>query len=373
MATLRKEPSKDEGLKLTDTLRSTLESVFEKQYRTPGVVGIELEAEGNLYQINTPYWKTEVDGSLRNGGLEFILKKPVPMESLADALDQFAEQAKGMTFSKSIRTSCHVHMNVQPYTFKELYAIIGAYWLFEDILVEMCGRDRVGNLFCLRASDAAASVHWVVDSIKNTLTSWSRKFLLDFHVDHSKYAALNLSALARYGSLEFRSMRGIYTKKEISQWVNILHSLITVARADGSPSAVYQIFKDATPSGLVEHYFGQYASVIKEVPGWKDSVKKSSMFLAQLAHMANRAEKGEFERGPKSELRGVKAVYETSFAHDPASINFASLVTAAPPALPSIFLNDVSLTSLGPVDGEQAVMQHAPIWTSAQELSFGDS
>lgn len=378
------KPSKGE-VTLDSVLRDTLAEQFGASYNTPGMFGIELEAEGNLDQIATKFWKTEVDGSLRNGGLEFILKKPVDLTELGAALDEFVDNTKGFTFAKSIRTSCHVHVNMQPFKFREIYAVIGAYWLFEDILVELCGPERVGNLFCLRASDAQASVQWITESIRRTLSSWNDQFLLNFHPDTSKYAALNLSSVSRFGSLEFRSMRGIYTKKEISQWVNILNSFITQAKKDGTPQKVYQIFKDATPKDLVDHYFGEYADVIKEIPGWKDSIKKSSMFLAQLAYMAHRADNGEFKRPTKpayDELVRPKATATLStytLTNTFGTINWGAPPAGALPVPPpwpgsgsSITLVDSSIP-VTHVEGEATTPLGHPVWTAVQEQLLGDA
>lgn len=305
---------------------------------TKGDIGIELEAEGNLGIINSTYWKSEADGSLRNGGMEYVLKKPVAFESLPNALDEFVAASSAFKFNKSLRTSCHVHVNVQPFTFREVYAVIGAYWLFEDILVEHCGPDRVSNLFCLRASDAQAQVSSVIRTMSDTLRNWESQFLLDFTVDNAKYSALNLACLRTFGSIEFRSMRGIYTKNEIQLWTSILWKLVSVARADGSVIKVYDLFKQLTPTELLTHYFGEYAGVLKRILGWEDAIKKSSMFLAQLAFVENRANKGEFKRPEYKEVRRSRS----------KSINFAS---PNPSSGFSLLIRDLEASLLNP-EGE---------------------
>lgn len=267
-----------------------------------GDVGLELEAEGTIYPIDTPYWTTIADGSLRVNGKEYILRKPVPYVVIDEPLTEFEDLSKNMVFLKSPRTSCHVHWNVQNYTLAQVYAIIGAYWLFEDILVDFCGPTRVGNLFCLRASDAKAIVTDVLNSLKANNSKFTAfpLYLFGFGIDSNKYSALNLSSVARFGSIEFRSMRGIYKKKEIKLWVDILQKLVTSAAAAGSPNKVYDIFKEATPDELVDHFFGQYSSVIKAIPYWAGYIKQSSLFLGQLANVFNRAEKGEYDVIPGS-------------------------------------------------------------------------
>lgn len=254
-----------------------------------GRIGIELEAEGDIGIVASNFWYTENDGSLRNGGKEYILKNPID-ESLVDsALEDFISRSKNFTFAPSPRTSCHVHWNIQDYTLREIYTIIGVYWMFEDILVSYCGPTRIGNLFCLRATDAKHIVSSVLESLRGRLP-----YIYSFSVDTHKYAALNLASIAKIGSIEFRSMRGIYKKKEIKTWVNILEYMIKAAKSINDPVKVYDLFKELTPEQLVEKFFGPYEPIIREVPHWKSMLKTSSFFLGQLANTFQRAEKEEF-------------------------------------------------------------------------------
>jgi hypothetical protein len=286
------------GVTLGSTVRETLMELGQK-HTTPGEIGVELEAEGSLSSPPLGYWSVVPDGSLRNGGMEYVLKKPIDYTQLGKALDEFVNGTTACKFDlNSPRTSCHVHFNAQTYTFKQIYAIIGAYWMFEDILLQHCGPSRVSNLFCLPASAAQKQVNDVVDSVRKTLTTWNQRFLLAFSQDYYKYAALNLSCLMKYGSLEFRGMRGIYTKKEISDWVGMLRHMIQKAAELNSPVQVYQVFKDASPMGLVDYFFGPYSSIITEQKYWKTSIKNSSMFLAQLSYVVDQADKGKFSRPP---------------------------------------------------------------------------
>jgi len=294
-----------------------------------GAVGIELEAEGSVDNPGFMFWKAEADGSLRNNGIEYILKRPLSLPDLKSALTEFEEKTKHCKFAVSPRTSCHVHVNVQKFTFQELYAVVGAYWLFEPILLEHCGPSRISNLFCLQASDASHIVSDVIYSIKRAYEYPENAFLMEFNNDEHKYAALNLASLPRFGSIEFRSMRGIYKKKEIYDWADLLYTFVHRVREIGTVTTVYQIFKESTLSNFVDLLFGPYADLIRSFPNWQDSIKKNSLFLAQLSFFAARAEKGEFQQ-KKSVGRKVKV----------PSLNYATPTLA----LPSTYLLDDALS-----------------------------
>jgi hypothetical protein len=189
-----------------------------------GDIGIEIETEfkGPLPpSTKTKFWKTEADGSLRNG-LEYTSVGAIPFEKLEDALIDFEAMTKGYNFRESVRTSVHLHVNSCKLTMKEVLQVVTAYWLFENVLVEPHGSLRRGNLFCLRAKDAEDIVSEVVHLVR-ALHYNTKKFSSSLWGDSYRYAALNLASLAKYGSMEFRFLSGTTDTKEIYFWVDLLY------------------------------------------------------------------------------------------------------------------------------------------------------
>jgi hypothetical protein len=188
-----------------------------------GDIGIEIETEfkGPLpLSTKTNFWKTEADGSLRNG-LEYTSVGAIPFGKLEEALLDFEDMTKGYNFRESMRTSVHLHVNSCNLTMKEVLQVVTAYWLFENVLVEPHGSLRRGNLFCLRAKDAEDIVNEVVHLVRG-LHYNEKKFSSQLWGDSYRYAALNLAALAKYGSMEFRFLSGTTDTKEIHFWVDLL-------------------------------------------------------------------------------------------------------------------------------------------------------
>jgi hypothetical protein len=233
-----------------------------QDYRGPaknvnGEIGIEFECEpvqgASLYPFNCDYWSVKADGSLR-GGAEWVLRQPIPFPALKVAIDDFFYNSKrhGQKLSDdSIRTSIHVHVNAQLFTLVQIYTILTAYFLVENLLVRFSGKTREGNLFCLRARDA----DFTISSIRDSLTQGT--FINHFR-DHNvyKYGALNLSALARFGSFEFRSMRGYYSDpKFIIGWIEALYSLVTKAATFDNPRLVSLFFKNNSPVTFLRAFF----------------------------------------------------------------------------------------------------------------------
>lgn len=193
-----------------------------KKFQIGARIGIEIELEGKVSPINmTSYWCTKPDGSLKNG-IEFVMNEPVPMALLPTALESFKASLAlyKMKPETSIRTSTHIHVNVLEYSFRQVYHAVCAYYLLEEILVGTQGKDRIGNLFCLRMKDSNA-IPWL---IRDALDSGPDQ---TFREDFAKYGALNLCTLLKYGSLEFRFLEAYTDTKKLEFWSRVLDELVT--------------------------------------------------------------------------------------------------------------------------------------------------
>lgn len=206
--------------------------------KVAGEVGLELEAEGaglHMYILPdaTP-WKMVADNSLRGESVEFVLKKPIQRGQIPRALKELVDDLleKRVAINNSYRTSTHVHVNAQELSFVKIVNWLVLYYIYEDILAEFCGRDRIGNVFCLRASDAED----IVDVLRLAITKGQWHAIAN--QDRYKYGAVNVAALGVYGSLEFRSMRGTMDVDVLNQWVSLLLELKDAAIEYDNPQNI---------------------------------------------------------------------------------------------------------------------------------------
>jgi len=110
-----------------------------------------------------------------------------------------------------------------------------AYLIFENLLIDYCGRHRVGNLFCLRSSDA----EFFIDNIANAVQNRDLEMMCS---DKVRYASLNVNALARYGSLEFRAMRSTTDPNVVMEWVDVLQAVYSWSQRFSDPIELVQHF-----------------------------------------------------------------------------------------------------------------------------------
>lgn len=228
-----------------------------------GDFGIEIEVEGEnlvptVASSQCP-WKTEDDGSLRgrfpDQRAEYVLNKPIPYGRVKPALEYLEKHLKGSRLDFSFRTSTHVHVNVLELNEVQLMNFIYTYLLLEEPLVNFCGAQRVNNRFCLRLQDAEG----LRDCLVVLFSQGLKKIAGNLREDRIRYAALNLAALNKYGSLEFRSMRGTLDVKVLTTWVDALNSIREYAMRMQDPIAIYEEFTRNAPADFAQIVLGDTA------------------------------------------------------------------------------------------------------------------
>lgn len=233
------------------------EVIYGGRRRPKGnVFGLEIEVEGrNLpNDLETIKWKRVNDGSLRGAeSAEYVFAEPLGYEKLVQALDELQREfdRNGSRIDDSIRTSVHLHVNVSDLTVKQLYQFLCLYYMFEETLTQFAGPARIGNVFCLQAADAEFIVEQLVDAARK-----DRYF--PGMTENNRYAAANLVAVAKFGSLEFRALRGTVDKKLILDWVNLIVRLKDYAIQKANPPQLIEEMSILGPQQLAREVFGKY-------------------------------------------------------------------------------------------------------------------
>lgn len=192
-------------------------------------LGVEIELENISNHIPSRdflrYWKIVDDGSLRDNGAEFVFKAPLGGLDVVHALQELEQfiTTNDITPQLSDRTSVHVHMDIRDITTEQLFNIILTYTFAERVLMRFCGESRIDNNYCVPLSKTSSTFLSRIGRFKDKKTDFLRS-VREFG-DGNRYAALNLGAISRYGSIEFRGFRGEYKSSELLPWVNMLLSI----------------------------------------------------------------------------------------------------------------------------------------------------
>lgn len=225
-----------------------------------GDIGIEVEVEGrNLPREGLPpafrdLWRIETDGSLRGESNEYVLRNPVHIKEVQNAINVLKNQFKESksVVNDSVRCGVHVHTNVQNLSILELATFITCYLSVEELLIQYCSPSRRGNHFCLRAGDAEY-LTYIAQSAFDT-----GRFVFN---DDVRYAAMNLLALQQYGSLEFRALETPPNLDKIVEWAKILHTIKESSKKFNNPVDVIEKMSDSDGWDFVENLLGNYAKL----------------------------------------------------------------------------------------------------------------
>lgn len=201
-----------------------------------GEVGIEIEVEGENLPTSGKFldhWRVERDNSLRGEAFEYVLSNPVAREEVEGVLHALekAYRSKGSKVHDSFRAGIHVHVNIQDLSPKQLMNFIFLYFMYEEPLIDFCAPSRRGNHFCLRAKDA----NYLCETLTTCIEEGNLQRL---NSDDFRYSSINLLALFRYGSLEFRALESSRDWDKIQTWINLLLSLKDAAQTFHCPTDI---------------------------------------------------------------------------------------------------------------------------------------
>lgn len=219
-------PPKD--LKRTLSYRdftNTISQVMKKESAAKDindlVVGIEIENEtkADVLLPTLRGWNRVAEHSLRHCGFEYV-SKPMRHDRVPDALANLFESLHNIPMTNSPRTSTHIHFDVGHMNFLQLINFSCLYWMLEPCLESFVGNHRSGNHFCLRIKDTSVAVMYLTEAVKTGMSYGSAVFY-----DHLRYSSLNFASIAKFGTLEFRLLRGVDKAPPIVTWIRILKDI----------------------------------------------------------------------------------------------------------------------------------------------------
>lgn len=188
-------------------------------------IGLEIEMEGipavakqDLLQLEEAF-QSKGDGSLRNDGQEFVSRYGMTAADVLSYLEPMEKAYSKALFS--FRCGLHVHVDVLEHTLEELYKIFLLYSVVEPLMYEVSGK-RQENKFCVAVQGSVTSVMNMIYYGHNG--QWTEFFdSLDFT---TKYMAMNLRPVGRYGTIEFRHHESTVKRDYICDWLFILLDLV---------------------------------------------------------------------------------------------------------------------------------------------------
>lgn len=256
-----------------------------------GEIGVEIEVEGrNLPREFKSYWTVHKEGSLRGESAEYVLTKPASRKIIGRLLDYLAKQLEkaGAVCNMSIRTSVHVHVNMNDKTLIQCYNCILCYLIVEEMLMAKAGPTRVGNVFCLRANDA----EYLVDF----LTKSAKRLRFDPDPDQMRYSSVNVCSIPKFNSLEFRGLEGTINMDTIKAWINMLLSIKDASLTYTNPEQIIGDLSKLGPETFLKKLLPNDYEVLK-VGDWQSSMWRAVRLIQEIAYAQNWKPKEKKESG----------------------------------------------------------------------------
>ena len=191
-------------------------------------VGMELEFEGQFSPTpGVSGWRTTDDGSLRNGGIEYLSYRPVASrERSVHNLRNLYLYVQDAGLQVNIRTAMHIHVNMQDLSPAQVRSILLAYCLVEPAMFSYVGRSRDINPYCIpwyaapQTAVRALSGLWYMENHADNGTYMARQRLNRTN----KYSALFPGPMSSFGSIEFRQLLTPSSAEEAVEWLDIVQA-----------------------------------------------------------------------------------------------------------------------------------------------------
>jgi len=199
------------------------------------VYGVEFEIEykrGVEFKRAPEGWSVDPDEHSIRNGLEYVMDRPEDLISVRRTIDKFSEVVPTDIVNDNGYAGTHVHCNVSDLTKNQLFNFILTYLSMENVLSKrFFGEDREGSLFCLRLSDA----DYLEKILRRVVVEDNLRLL---EQENIRYCSLNVLSLFKYGTLEFRGLRGDGDYERVKDWIVVIHALKEFSRKVEDPIAL---------------------------------------------------------------------------------------------------------------------------------------
>ena len=247
--------------------------------------GVELEIddpnnnEGVIYPTCVaPVWKQTHDGSLNNG-YEYVLNAPLAGKQLTNAIYQLFDH--GTKTTRTFTGSTHIHVNViDGMRMQQLKTLVLLCYYFEDMLY---GVGDYSRKWCGFANPMATIP---VNTMKD-IFALNDSYALERALDNTgRYYGLNLRAMSKYGSVEFRYFPTATSAEELLYWLKLVQLFKKAALETGTPKKLVALLSsEEGVAAFMEKYFSEYKKYWHYAGSFYDIQKRvyKSMIITEAA------------------------------------------------------------------------------------------
>lgn len=249
-------------------------------------VGVELEVDRDSTTADSTVfpddkilgftWQRKSDGSLASG-YEYVLRSPLAGKQLADAV--FKLFSGGTRVHRTYTGSTHIHLDMTDgVPVEALKVLLLLTYAFEHYLYAV---GDITRQWCGYANRLMAAPSAVLEAIlgSDDLRNFNRAV-----EDAGRYYGLNLCALSKYGSVEFRYFPTAESAEELLSWINLCQKFKKAAVEIGTVGKLLEMMKSKEGyNEMLDTYFDSDADGMrKECPYSRvRSLMQKALIIAQ--------------------------------------------------------------------------------------------
>lgn len=263
--------------------------------RYPVYTGVELEFSDaeTILPVDGPFlWMVDTDHSIRGQCPRELTFSGALSPDLAErAVLSLTDMGLGK-FEVNDTCGFHVHVDVRDLTVAELRNVLFLYLVVERALYRYCGAAREASNFCV--------------PLNRTLSDVLGAFLTNEVPDipnNMRYCGLNLAAVRKFGSIEFRMHPATKVITDIINWVNMCCAIKVHGRLYHTAKEVYRKCL-LDPKGFLRAVFGDLSELLYIGEDTKEGLLAGLLdakdsYLYEEAHLADRALRSNRSRSKK--------------------------------------------------------------------------
>ena len=229
------------------------------------LLGIEVEMESvtNVAPCarHMTHWDIKEDGSLRDNGREFVLRRPLTGSDLEEAIGQYFHAksfASSMDWSPSHRCGIHIHSDVRDLTTLQYGRLLALSMMLDDYFFEKFDSEwRKGINFCR----GVKYDNRMIMLSKNLMTNERQTNVVLGNAERTKYMSLNLCRVVDLGSIEYRHFTSELTQDQMIKLCDDIQHLKKFAMLENL-NLGYEAFKERWPEVVVEKFMLKLFGVV---------------------------------------------------------------------------------------------------------------
>jgi len=172
------------------------------------------------------------DGSLNEGGVEFVTTRPIIGHQVNEALDSLQDVNESEWNTVDSSCGLHIHMNALDMGFTEIKALLMIMSRIQYKLYESIPENRRDTSYAREISISPLEISRMgtLQELVSSYYGMAESNINDEKYNEARYIGTNIHARFYLGSIEFRYHEGVIASNPIREWILFLNKIMTASK-----------------------------------------------------------------------------------------------------------------------------------------------